>query len=210
MRFAVEHVHDREVVPVATSKSLKSCAGVIFTAPVPFFGIGVKSSEPMIGIRPPTGGRIANLPMRCFSRFVLRDAQRSRYPRAWSRVASSQTVMGGLGIGGVESCCPQAGSAKYVGGARRARDRAPSQAPCASNGFGLPSLSCPTPSGPCSSGDRGARAQAKLPFTSRCSTSRSEIAVSSFGVPVHEAFCLVEQAFLREASTKNAITACCI
>ncbi len=39
-----------------TSKSLKSCAGVIFTAPEPFSGSEYSSA--MIGMRRPTSGRI--------------------------------------------------------------------------------------------------------------------------------------------------------
>ena len=42
-----------------TSKSLKSCAGVIFTAPVPFSGSEYSSA--MIGMRRPTSGSIAML-----------------------------------------------------------------------------------------------------------------------------------------------------
>ena len=49
-----------------TSKSLKSCAGVIFTAPEPFSGSAYSSA--MIGMRRPTSGKIAVLPIRCFSR----------------------------------------------------------------------------------------------------------------------------------------------
>ena len=45
-----------------TSKSLKSCAGVIFTAPVPFSGSEYSSAT--IGMRRPTSGRIACLPIR--------------------------------------------------------------------------------------------------------------------------------------------------
>ncbi len=47
-----------------TSKSLKSCAGVILTAPEPFSGSEYSSAT--IGIRRPTSGRIACLPIRCF------------------------------------------------------------------------------------------------------------------------------------------------
>ena len=44
-----------------TSKSLKSCAGVIFTAPVPFSGSAY--SSPTIGIDRPTSGSTARLPI---------------------------------------------------------------------------------------------------------------------------------------------------
>ena len=45
-----------------TSKSLKSCAGVIFTAPEPASGSAYSSA--MIGMRRPTSGRMAFLPTR--------------------------------------------------------------------------------------------------------------------------------------------------
>ena len=47
-----------------TSKSLKSCAGVILTAPEPFSGSEYSSAT--IGMRRPTSGRMACLPIRCF------------------------------------------------------------------------------------------------------------------------------------------------
>ena len=53
-----------------TSKSLKSCAGVIFTAPVPFSGSAYSSAT--IGMRRPTSGRIAVLPIRCLRRSFSR------------------------------------------------------------------------------------------------------------------------------------------
>ena len=43
-----------------TSKSLKSCAGVIFTAPEPFWGSEYSSAT--MGMRRPTSGRITFLP----------------------------------------------------------------------------------------------------------------------------------------------------
>ena len=52
-----------------TSKSLKSCAGVILTAPVPFSGSEYSSAT--IGMRRPTSGRIANLPTRSRIALVL-------------------------------------------------------------------------------------------------------------------------------------------
>ena len=46
----------RRSLRLPTSKSLKSCAGVIFTAPVPFSGSAYSSAT--IGIRRPTSGRL--------------------------------------------------------------------------------------------------------------------------------------------------------
>ena len=70
-RFGIEHV-DRRRSPcrLPTSKSLKSCAGVIFTAPVPFSGSAYSSAT--IGMRRPTSGRTACLPIRCCSRSFVR------------------------------------------------------------------------------------------------------------------------------------------
>ena len=63
LRLGPEHV-DRAAVRAAapTSKSLKSCAGVILTAPVPFSGSEYSSAT--IGMRRPTSGRMAYLPTR--------------------------------------------------------------------------------------------------------------------------------------------------
>jgi hypothetical protein len=47
-----------------TSKSLKSCAGVILTAPEPFSGSEYSSA--IIGMRRPTSGRITFLPTKCW------------------------------------------------------------------------------------------------------------------------------------------------
>ena len=56
-------------VALPTSKSLKSCAGVIFTAPVPFSGI--EDSSAMIGIARPTSGRSRVLPTRSLVALVV-------------------------------------------------------------------------------------------------------------------------------------------
>ena len=52
-----------------TSKSLKSCAGVIFTAPEPFSGSEYSSAT--IGMRRPTSGSIACLPIRSLVALVV-------------------------------------------------------------------------------------------------------------------------------------------
>ena len=52
-----------------TSKSLKSCAGVIFTAPEPFSGSEYSSAT--MGMRRPTSGRITCLPTRCLVALVV-------------------------------------------------------------------------------------------------------------------------------------------
>ena len=57
LRFRIEDVDLRQSRGAwPTSKSLKSCAGVIFTAPVPFSGSEYSSAT--IGMRRPTSGRI--------------------------------------------------------------------------------------------------------------------------------------------------------
>src|SRR5262252_2396813 len=66
-----------------TSKSLKSCAGVIFTAPEPFSGSAY--SSPITGMRRPTSGRIAVLPIRCLRRSLC----------GWTATATSPSMVSG-------------------------------------------------------------------------------------------------------------------
>ena len=67
MSFLIEHTEQLDLLAhvraADTSKSLKSWAGVILTAPVPFSGSEYSSA--MIGMRRPTSGRMACFPTRC-------------------------------------------------------------------------------------------------------------------------------------------------